>query len=126
MMLTESAAAHQTSVSTSPFVASELHPSSSAHFAPPVSPTALRLPDPHNTVSTMLLIQVEYNDATKTITAEEVSGMLVLRMRETVEAHLNGFVKDVVVFFPPCILPLPPPFQDSRAQRHRHRRSWPP
>ncbi|PWN51538.1 heat shock protein 70 [Violaceomyces palustris] len=55
------------------------------------------------------LIQVEYKGETKTFTPEEISSMVLLKMRETAEAYLGGSVKDAVVTVPAY-------FNDSQRQ----------
>ncbi|KAE8206153.1 hypothetical protein CF327_g7593 [Tilletia walkeri] len=55
------------------------------------------------------IIQVEYKGETKTFTPEEVSAMVLLKMRETAEAYLGGSVKDAVVTVPAY-------FNDSQRQ----------
>ncbi|KAK0518551.1 Hsp70 chaperone [Tilletia horrida] len=55
------------------------------------------------------IIQVEYKGETKTFTPEEVSSMVLLKMRETAEAYLGGTVKDAVVTVPAY-------FNDSQRQ----------
>jgi L1 cell adhesion molecule like protein len=54
-------------------------------------------------------IQVEYKGETKTFTPEEISSMVLLKMRETAEAYLGGAVKDAVVTVPAY-------FNDSQRQ----------
>ncbi|ORX94895.1 hsp71-like protein [Basidiobolus meristosporus CBS 931.73] len=55
------------------------------------------------------LIQVEYKGETKTFTPEEISSMILLKMRETAEAYLGGEVKNAVVTVPAY-------FNDSQRQ----------
>ncbi|PWN93251.1 heat shock cognate 70 [Acaromyces ingoldii] len=54
-------------------------------------------------------IQVEYKGEQKTFTPEEISSMVLLKMRETAEAYLGGNVKDAVVTVPAY-------FNDSQRQ----------
>lgn len=54
-------------------------------------------------------IQVEYKGEQKTFTPEEISSMVLLKMRETAEAYLGGSVKDAVVTVPAY-------FNDSQRQ----------
>ncbi|ORX63712.1 hsp71-like protein [Basidiobolus meristosporus CBS 931.73] len=55
------------------------------------------------------LIQVEYKGESKTFTPEEISSMILLKMRETAEAYLGGEVKNAVVTVPAY-------FNDSQRQ----------
>ncbi|PWN35827.1 putative heat shock 70 kd protein 2 [Meira miltonrushii] len=55
------------------------------------------------------IIQVEYKGEVKTFTPEEISSMVLLKMRETAEAYLGGNVKDAVVTVPAY-------FNDSQRQ----------
>jgi len=55
------------------------------------------------------IIQVEYKGEQKTFTPEEISSMVLLKMRETAEAYLGGNVKDAVVTVPAY-------FNDSQRQ----------
>ncbi|EPQ28263.1 uncharacterized protein PFL1_04090 [Pseudozyma flocculosa PF-1] len=54
-------------------------------------------------------ISVEYKGEKKTFTPEEISSMVLLKMRETAEAYLGGTVKDAVVTVPAY-------FNDSQRQ----------
>lgn len=54
-------------------------------------------------------IQVEYKGEQKTFTPEEISSMVLLKMRETAEAYLGNSVKDAVVTVPAY-------FNDSQRQ----------
>ncbi len=54
-------------------------------------------------------IQVEFKGETKTFSPEEVSSMVLLKMKETAEAYLGGTVKDAVVTVPAY-------FNDSQRQ----------
>ena len=45
-------------------------------------------------------IQVEYKEETKTFTAEEVSAMILTKMKETAEAYLGEKITDAVVTVP--------------------------
>jgi L1 cell adhesion molecule like protein len=54
-------------------------------------------------------IQVEYKAETKVFTPEEISSMVLLKMKETAEAYLGGSVKDAVVTVPAY-------FNDSQRQ----------
>lgn len=45
-------------------------------------------------------IEVEYKSETKTFFAEEISSMVLTKMRETAEAYLGHEVKDAVVTVP--------------------------
>lgn len=55
------------------------------------------------------LIQVEYKGETKTFTPEEISSMVLLKMKETAEAYLGSKVNDAVVTVPAY-------FNDSQRQ----------
>ncbi|PWN39325.1 heat shock protein 70 [Ceraceosorus guamensis] len=55
------------------------------------------------------VIKVEYKGEEKTFTPEEISSMVLLKMRETAEAYLGGTVKDAVVTVPAY-------FNDSQRQ----------
>ncbi|KAK9759880.1 Hsp70 chaperone [Basidiobolus ranarum] len=55
------------------------------------------------------LIQVEYKGETKTFTPEEISSMILLKMKETAEAYLGAEVKNAVVTVPAY-------FNDSQRQ----------
>jgi L1 cell adhesion molecule like protein len=55
------------------------------------------------------IIQVEYKGETKTFTPEEVSSMVLTKMRETAEAYLGGSIKNAVVTVPAY-------FNDSQRQ----------
>ena len=55
------------------------------------------------------VIQVEYKGETKTFTPEEVSSMVLTKMRETAESYLGGVVKNAVVTVPAY-------FNDSQRQ----------
>ncbi|CAD6887856.1 unnamed protein product [Tilletia controversa] len=55
------------------------------------------------------IIQVEAKGETKTFTPEEISAMVLIKMRETAEAYLGGTVKDAVVTVPAY-------FNDSQRQ----------
>ncbi|GAA5847941.1 hypothetical protein JCM8208_002133 [Rhodotorula glutinis] len=59
--------------------------------------------------ATKPIIQVEYKGETKEFTPEEVSSMILLKMKETAEAYLGGTVKDAVVTVPAY-------FNDSQRQ----------
>ena len=48
----------------------------------------------------LLLFQVEYKNETKTFTPEEISSMVLTKMKETAEAYLGHDVKDAVVTVP--------------------------
>ena len=54
-------------------------------------------------------IQVEYKGETKTFTPEEISSMVLTKMKETAEAFLGSTVKDAVVTVPAY-------FNDSQRQ----------
>ncbi|VDN53118.1 unnamed protein product [Dracunculus medinensis] len=54
-------------------------------------------------------VQVEYKGETKTFTPEEISSMVLLKMKETAEAFLGSTVKDAVVTVPAY-------FNDSQRQ----------
>jgi len=55
------------------------------------------------------VIQAEYKGETKKFTPEEISSMVLLKMKETAEAYLGGDVKDAVVTVPAY-------FNDSQRQ----------
>jgi len=55
------------------------------------------------------IIQVEYKGETKTFTPEEISSMVLTKMRETAEAYLGGSIKNAVVTVPAY-------FNDSQRQ----------
>jgi L1 cell adhesion molecule like protein len=55
------------------------------------------------------VIQAEYKGETKKFTPEEISSMVLLKMKETAEAYLGGTVKDAVVTVPAY-------FNDSQRQ----------
>ena len=59
--------------------------------------------------STKPKIQVNYKGETKTFFPEEISSMVLIKMKETAEAFLGGTVKDAVVTVPAY-------FNDSRRQ----------
>jgi heat shock protein 1/8 len=46
------------------------------------------------------IIQVEYKGETKTFTPEEISAMILVKMKETAEAYLGGDVKNAVITVP--------------------------
>merc|ERR1712061_806658 len=50
--------------------------------------------------STKPKIEVEYKSETKTFTPEEISSMVLLKMKETAEAYLGHEIKDAVVTVP--------------------------
>jgi len=54
-------------------------------------------------------IQVEYKAETKTFTPEEISAMVLVKMKEIAEAYLGGTVKDAVITVPAY-------FNDSQRQ----------
>ena len=54
-------------------------------------------------------LEVEYKNETKTFTPEEVSSMVLTKMKETAEAYLGHDVKDAVVTVPAY-------FNDSQRQ----------
>jgi len=60
-------------------------------------------------VSTKPKIEVEYKSETKTFTPEEISSMVLLKMKETAEAYLGHEIKDAVVTVPAY-------FNDSQRQ----------
>ena len=55
------------------------------------------------------IIQVEYKGETKTFTPEEISSMVLTKMRETAEAYLGGQTKNAVITVPAY-------FNDSQRQ----------
>jgi len=55
------------------------------------------------------VIQVEYKGETKTFTPEEISSMVLTKMRETAEAYLGGSTKNAVITVPAY-------FNDSQRQ----------
>jgi heat shock 70kDa protein 1/2/6/8 len=55
------------------------------------------------------IISVEYKGETKTFTPEEISSMVLTKMRETAEAYLGGSIKNAVVTVPAY-------FNDSQRQ----------
>ena len=55
------------------------------------------------------IIQVEYKGETKTFTPEEISSMVLTKMRETAEAYLGGTIKNAVITVPAY-------FNDSQRQ----------
>jgi heat shock protein 1/8 len=59
--------------------------------------------------STKPRIEVEYKSETKTFTPEEISSMVLLKMKETAEAYLGHDIKDAVVTVPAY-------FNDSQRQ----------
>jgi len=59
--------------------------------------------------STKPKIEVEYKSETKTFTPEEISSMILLKMKETAEAYLGHEIKDAVVTVPAY-------FNDSQRQ----------
>ena len=46
------------------------------------------------------MVQVEYKNESKTFSPEEISSMVLLKMKETAEAYLGGVVKDAVITVP--------------------------
>jgi heat shock protein 1/8 len=50
--------------------------------------------------STKPIIQVEYKGETKEFTPEEISSMILLKMKETAEAYLGGNITNAVVTVP--------------------------
>jgi L1 cell adhesion molecule like protein len=46
------------------------------------------------------IIQVEYKGETKTFTPEEISAMILVKMKETAEAYLGSTVKNAVITVP--------------------------
>ena len=60
-------------------------------------------------VFNILNVQVEYKNEKKTFTPEEVSSMVLTKMKETAEAYLGVDVKDAVVTVPAY-------FNDSQRQ----------
>ncbi|MEJ1821188.1 Hsp70 family protein, partial [Escherichia coli] len=59
--------------------------------------------------STKPKIQVDYKGETKTFFPEEISSMVLIKMKETAEAFLGGTVKDAVITVPAY-------FNDSQRQ----------
>merc|ERR1719376_2063350 len=59
--------------------------------------------------STKPVIEVEYKAETKTFTPEEISSMVLVKMKETAEAYLGHDVKDAVITVPAY-------FNDSQRQ----------
>jgi len=55
------------------------------------------------------IIEVEYKGETKTFSPEEISSMVLIKMRETAEAYLGGSIKNAVVTVPAY-------FNDSQRQ----------
>ncbi|KAG8955961.1 70-kilodalton heat shock protein [Tulasnella sp. 424] len=55
------------------------------------------------------MIEVEYRGETKTFSPEEISSMVLLKMKETAESYLGGTVKDAVITVPAY-------FNDSQRQ----------
>jgi L1 cell adhesion molecule like protein len=55
------------------------------------------------------LIEVQYKNESKTFSPEEISSMVLLKMKETAEAYLGGVVKDAVITVPAY-------FNDSQRQ----------
>ncbi|BFZ60979.1 Hsp70 chaperone [Saitoella coloradoensis] len=59
--------------------------------------------------NTKPIVQVEYKGETKEFTPEEISSMILVKMKETAEAALGGTVKDAVITVPAY-------FNDSQRQ----------
>ena len=55
------------------------------------------------------VIEVEYKGETKNFTPEEISSMVLMKMRETAEAYLGGKVDNAVITVPAY-------FNDSQRQ----------
>lgn len=55
------------------------------------------------------VVQVEYKGESKTFTPEEISSMILIKMRETAEAYLGGKVENAVITVPAY-------FNDSQRQ----------
>jgi heat shock 70kDa protein 1/2/6/8 len=58
------------------------------------------------------VVQVEYREEKKGFTPEEISSMVLLKMKETAESYLGGTVKDAVVTVPAY-------FNDSQRQANK-------